>query len=68
VLNPTVVWLVVFVVLFAVICGMTSLPGWLIAIVVITALPLGLRASMRQKRMERNLMRAGWRALTKRRR
>jgi hypothetical protein len=45
----------------------TTLPGWLVAIVVIAALLLGFRASVSQKRMERDLVRAGWRAVTKRR-
>lgn len=66
-LNRTVLWVVVFAGLLAVIGGMTFLPGWLVAIVVMAAVPLGLRAGVRQKRMERDLVRAGWRALTTRR-
>jgi len=66
VLNRTVLWVVVFVGLLAAIGGMTRLPGWLVAIVVMAAIPLGFRASVRQKRMERDLTRAGWRALTTR--
>ena len=41
-----------------------TVPGWLLAIAVVAAILLGFRASMRQKRMERDFVRAWWRRLT----
>lgn len=41
-------------------------PGWLVAIAVVAAIPLGLVASVKQKRMERHFVRAWWRGLTRR--
>ena len=43
-----------------------SVPGWLLLVVVVTAMVWGIGASVEQKRMERRFARAVWRAVTRR--
>jgi uncharacterized membrane protein YccC len=42
------------------------IPGWLLAIAVGAAFALGVPVSMKQKRLERDVVRAWWRGVTKR--
>lgn len=39
-----------------------SIPGWLLAIVGIAAIPLAIRAGVKQKRLERHIARSVWRS------
>jgi hypothetical protein len=39
-----------------------SIPGWLIAVLGIAAIPLGIRAAVKQKRLERDIVRSLWRS------
>ena len=62
----TITWLAVVGVLLVWLSARPVVPGWLLAIAVAAAIVLGLEASTKQKRMERDFVRAGWRRLTKR--
>jgi hypothetical protein len=42
------------------------IPAWLMVVAVGAAFALGVPASMKQKRMERDIVRAWWRGVTKR--
>jgi hypothetical protein len=61
-LGRSIVW---FAVLVALILGLgqSAVPGWALAIIIVIALPLGIRASVKQKRLERQLVRAWWQVL-----
>ena len=62
----TTTWLAVVGVLLVWLSARPVVPGWLLAIAVAAAIVLGFEASTKQKRMERDVVRAGWRRLTKR--
>jgi MFS superfamily sulfate permease-like transporter len=62
----TITWLAVVGVLLVWLSARPVVPGWLLAIAVAAAIVLGFEASTKQKRMERDFVRAGWRRLTKR--
>jgi MFS superfamily sulfate permease-like transporter len=62
----TITWLAVVGVLLVWLSARPVVPGWLLAIGVAAAIVLGFEASTKQKRMERDIVRAGWRRLTKR--
>ena len=60
-----VVWLAVCVGLILALSA-TDLPGWVIGSVVAAALVLAIPISVKRYRLERNLARTAWRALTTR--
>ncbi len=64
-IGKSIAWLAVVGTLVLWLSG-PLVPGWLVVIAVVAAIPLGFSASAKQKRMERDWMRAGWRSLTKR--
>ena len=64
-LPRTVAWLAIVGVLVLWLSG-PLVPGWLIVTAVAAAVPMGVVASSRQKRRERDWVRAGWRRLTSR--
>lgn len=45
--------------------GAFAVPGWILVAVVIVAFPLGIAASVKQKRMERRFVRRVWKTLTR---
>ena len=63
--GRTIAWVGIVAVLILWLSG-PLIPGWLLAIAVAAAIFLGVIASRKQKRMERDFMRAGWRSLTRR--
>jgi Na+/H+ antiporter NhaD/arsenite permease-like protein len=63
--GRTITWVAVVVGLVLWLSG-PLVPGWLLAIAVAAAISLAAIAGSKQRRMERDLMRAGWRRLTKR--
>ena len=64
-LPRTVAWVAVVGVLVLWLSG-PFVPGWLVVIALVAAVPMGFVASSKQKRMERDWVRAGWRRLTSR--
>ena len=52
-------------VMFLLLSG-ASVPGWLLLVVVVTAMVWGIAAGVEQKRMERRFARSLWRAVTRR--
>jgi len=63
--GRTITWVAVVVGLVLWLSG-PLVPGWLLAIAVAAAISLAAIAGSKQRRMERDSMRAGWRRLTKR--
>jgi hypothetical protein len=59
------VWLAVFVGLVLAL-NVVALPGWFLGAVVVAALVLAIPLSVKRYRLERNLARTLWRALTTR--
>lgn len=64
-LGRTVAWLAIVAVLLVWLSG-PPVPGWFLAIAVAAAIVLGVIASTKQKRMERDFVRAWWRGKTRR--
>lgn len=63
--GRTIAWVGIVAVLILWLSG-PLIPGWLLTIAVAAAIFLGVIASRKQKRMERDFMRAGWRSPTRR--
>jgi hypothetical protein len=59
-LSRTIAWLAIIAVLLLALTG-PHIPGWLLIIAVVSAIALGIPASMNQKRMERDAVRRLWR-------
>jgi hypothetical protein len=60
-LGRAVAWVAVVAVLLLALTG-PRIPGWLSIIAVVSAIALGIPASMKQKRMENEALRRLWRA------
>jgi MFS superfamily sulfate permease-like transporter len=59
-LIRAVAWTAVVAVLVLALTG-PHIPAWLLAVAVVTAIALGIPASMKQKRIERAVVRRLWR-------
>jgi hypothetical protein len=59
-LSRAILWVAVVA---ALLIALTEphIPGWLSTVAVVIAIPLGITASVRQKRMERDFVRRIWR-------
>jgi uncharacterized membrane protein YccC len=64
-LGRTIAWGAVVAALVLWLSG-PVIPAWLLAVAVGAAFALGLPASVKQKRMERDIVRAWWRGVTTR--
>ncbi|MEO7273947.1 MAG: hypothetical protein ABI211_18270 [Vicinamibacterales bacterium] len=63
--SRTLAWIAIVGLLVLWLSG-PFVPGWLVVTAVAAAVPMGFIASSKQKRMERDAVRAGWRRLTRR--
>ncbi len=63
--SRAIVWVTIVGALVLWLSG-ANVPGWLWGMVVLIALTLGVAASRKQKRMERDFVRAWWRAVSRR--
>jgi hypothetical protein len=59
-LSRTIAWVVIVAVLLLALAG-PHIPGWLLSIAVVSAIALGIPASVKQKRIEREAVRRLWR-------